>query len=135
MHEIIWSIEAEQEDIPVRGNAVASGDNDVDKEIEDRILRDLEWNIWAWCSVTVRCTYGPFNGEAHVGCCSYDDEEAFKESSGYYLDMQIEALDDLISNMQDAAKAIEKGSDRLDVLRQQLEQQQQAEYVKQREQR
>ena len=43
------SIHVEQDDTPVRGNAMASGD-----DAADRILTELSWNVWAWATVEVR---------------------------------------------------------------------------------
>jgi len=47
-------VEALEEDIPVRGNALASGDAEADRACEDEILARLEaGDIWAWCTVRV----------------------------------------------------------------------------------
>ncbi len=80
---------AEQDDIPVRGNAMASGDDDFDREVEDEILADLDQgNVWSWGFVTVQCTCddcGAVGGDT-LGGCSYASEEDFK-ADAYYADM------------------------------------------------
>jgi hypothetical protein len=81
-------IYTQPEEIPVRGNALASGDDAEDRAIEDSILSRLEaGDEWAWCMVTVRVTLpcGRF-AEDHLGCCSYDDERDFR-AGGYFEDM------------------------------------------------
>lgn len=67
---------------------MASGDRDVDRKAEDKILRDLKrGNGWAWASVHVVVIYrGILRGDLHLGCCSYDDEDDFK-ADVYYTDM------------------------------------------------
>lgn len=36
-----WSIEAEPEYIPVRGNLIESGDNEYDRRMENEMVKDL----------------------------------------------------------------------------------------------
>lgn len=81
-------IECLNEHIPIRGNALASGDDTIDKETEDRLIAELEYNPWAWCCVRVYVYYTPLNIDVseYLGCCSYDSEHDFKED-GYYDDM------------------------------------------------
>lgn len=79
-------IEAIPEDMPVRGNAIVSGDDAYDKEVEDKILADLEWNQWVWCVVKVTVSYADISESEYLGGCSYKDESEFKEG-GYYDDM------------------------------------------------
>jgi hypothetical protein len=92
-----------EDDIPVRGNAMASGDDAYDKEVEDEIIRRLEGgDVWAWAKVEVRATYKGLYGSAFLGACSYKDEKGFKEAGGYYGQMVGEAcreLQDLIDKV------------------------------------
>ena len=84
------------EEIPVRENALASGDDAEDREMEDSILSRLDaGEDWAWCSVTVRVTLpcGRF-AEDHLGCCSYDDERDFR-AGGYFEDMVSNCMEEL----------------------------------------
>lgn len=106
--EVTFTIKAEQDDIPVRGNAIASGDEKFDKEVEDHIFSELaDGNIWAWAAVTVIARWDSFVGSAHLGGCSYKDEEEFKQPGGYYDDMKQEALDELNKVLQGTADKIE----------------------------
>lgn len=61
------------------------------KEIDSRLNKG---DLWAWCSVRVTATCGDLVGTAHLGGCSYKDEDDFKKC-GYYEDMVEEATDDL----------------------------------------
>lgn len=105
--DVTFRVICEPEDIPVRGNAMASGDDAADRECEDEIIRRLErGDIWAWCSVTVRAEYRGFLGTDHLGACSYASEKDFREPGGYFDDMCREAFDQLIANMKDAAERL-----------------------------
>lgn len=81
---------------PVRGNAMASGDDEVDKACEDEIIRRLmDGDVWGWASVCVKverkCPHcGTGTGETQydrLGCCTYKSTEDFVKSSGYFDDM------------------------------------------------
>ena len=93
---------AEPEHIPVRGNAIVSGDDDYDKEVEDSIISDLEkGNKWAWCCAAVEvsyvcpcCGHEPDSHTEYLGGCSYKDADDFKRG-GYYCGM----IKDALSNM------------------------------------
>lgn len=88
--EIVLRVEPEQES--VRGNALASGDDAVDKECEDQILDRLrDGDDWAWAAVTVEARYHGLTGRDHLGCCTYRDEADFRESD-YFTSMKVEAL-------------------------------------------
>lgn len=89
-----YTIECLPEDMPVRGNALASGDDEEDRKAENAVLAALECNPWAWCLVRVRAWAGSVYGEDYLGCCSYESEEDFKRG-GYWEDMQANALSDL----------------------------------------
>lgn len=94
-------IVAEQDDVRVRGNAVCSGDPDLDKEYEDEILRRLDdGDVWAWADVAVRVSYKGFAGEDYLGCCSYEDEADFTANSGYFGDMKANAFADMMRKMR-----------------------------------
>lgn len=99
--EVVFSVHAEQDDIPVRGNALASGDAKADKRYEDRIIRRLEsGDVWAWAHVTVKATLtlpdgSTIEGSASLGGCCYRNEKDFTRPGGYYDDMKHEALADL----------------------------------------
>lgn len=93
-----------EEECPVRGNAQASGEDDLDREMEDQIIARLEsGDIWAWCCVEVKASFMGLSESEYLGCCSYDNEADFC-SDGYYSDMKQEAVDrlrDRIRSLQD----------------------------------
>jgi hypothetical protein len=92
------TLEAIPETVRVRGNAMASGDDEFDRQIEDEIVSRLEsGDIWAWftAKVTVRDSCGR-EASDYLGCCCYEDARDFKRG-GYYLDM-IKACVDEIEN-------------------------------------
>jgi len=104
------TLHVEQDDIPVRGNAAASGNDTFDREVEDEILERLEnGDVWAWASVEVRAELQGLSASAYLGCCNYEDEEAFKKD-GYYEDMVREAVDSLaieLENLQNIRISVE----------------------------
>lgn len=101
--EVEFTLRCEAEDIPVRGNAIASGDDDVDRKYEDKIIADREaGDPWAWCCVTVEARWAGFVGRDVLGGCSYANEEGFRQRDGYFGDMLREAVNDLIVKIQEA---------------------------------
>lgn len=103
---ITYTVECLPEEIGVRGNAMASGDDAQDKEVEDQIIADLEGgNEWAWCSVKVTASLTidgeTFAGSDYLGCCSYASEVDFK-NGGYFEDMQNAASEDLLTRLRAA---------------------------------
>ena len=108
MNPIQYRIEIEQDHIPVRGNAIASGDDATDKKIEDEIIERLDnGDTWAWCSVCVVAEAGGVEGRAYLGACSYKDEADFR-AGGYYEQMQAEAKDDLLEQLRRAKTTLEE---------------------------
>ena len=105
IRQVTFEITVEPEHIPVRGNAMASGDAATDKRIEDRIIRDSDWNEWAWCMVRVTASFNGFEGDACLGCCSYASERGFRRD-GYWPDMKREAFDALLVTMRSAAERL-----------------------------
>jgi len=103
--DIEYTLEVQPDDVPVRGNAAASGDDVEDRAVEDEILRRLDaGDVWAWCLVTVRARLEVdgerFTGYASLGACNYDGEQDWRASN--WVDMKAEALDDLLSKLDDA---------------------------------
>lgn len=100
MEQVEFILEADYCDIPVRGNALASGDDAADKACEDEIIRRVnDGDIWAWAYVTVTAKWRDMEGRDSLGCCSYEDEEDFK-ADGYYDDMKQMAYADLIKKIE-----------------------------------
>ena len=106
--DVIFTLECLEEHTPVRGNAMASGDNEADRACENEILERLDrGDIWAWCTVKVTARYGSLVGVDYLGCCSYRDERDFREpSGGYFDDMRREALRDLQSQIDTLAPLV-----------------------------
>ena len=105
--EVTIRLEAEPEWVPVAGNAIASGDDAFDRQIEDEILARLEQgDIWAWAAVTVTVSWGPFSASDHLGCCSYAAEGDFRQSGGYFDDMVDQALEELNTIILDAYRQL-----------------------------
>lgn len=106
--DVYFRVVAEPDDIDVRGNALASGDDDVDREAEDEIISRLEGgDEWAWAYVKVIAEYedddgNQYEGHDGLGACSYKSERDFVKNSGYYEDMKEMAFDTLTSNMERA---------------------------------
>ena len=92
----VVELAAEPDDMPIRGNALASGDDDIDRRAENDIIEQLDaGNAWAWASVRVCVTHPAvvgIEGNEYLGCCSYASEDDFKADGGYYDDMVHEAL-------------------------------------------
>jgi hypothetical protein len=92
--DVTFSLCVEQDDEMIRGNVSAS------KRVEEEILVRLdEGDVWAWASVQVIATLTlpdgtEITGDAHLGCCSYKNEDDFKQS-GYYEQMKTDAFADL----------------------------------------
>jgi hypothetical protein len=109
--DVIITLVAEEEDMGVRGNYMASGDEEQDREDEDNIIADYEsGNLWAWCvaHVTVRPKDGriaTFSGDDYLGGCSYASEQDFKEG-GYYEDMVNTALSELNDRLRLVREAL-----------------------------
>jgi len=85
---------ATQDDTPVRGNALASGDDEEDRKYENLILARLDnGDVWAWAQVEVQATLPDGRtGSAYLGGCCYEDEQDFKTDNPYYEDMVREAI-------------------------------------------
>ncbi len=106
--EVTFTIECEPEDLPIKGNAMASGDNEFDAKVEREIREALEGgNAWAWCSVKVTASWNQCLGYAYLGCCSYDSQKDFETEGGYYEDMKQEALNDLNDRIDARFRVIE----------------------------
>lgn len=94
---------ARQDDIPVRGNALASGDDAEDKACEDAILARLDrGDEWAWALVEVRASFEGWKASDFLGACSYASEDDFRTPGGYFEDMRETALRELAGKMEDA---------------------------------
>lgn len=96
---------ADQDDLRVRGNAMCSGDDKLDKQVEDEILRRLDsGDVWAWASVEVKVTKGGLSESEYLGGCNYRDEQDFKRG-GYYYDMLTTCLERIDNELTETANA------------------------------
>lgn len=106
---MIISVECLPEDIDIRGNVLASGDDAEDNRAEEEVLRQLNnGNEWAWCCIKVTATYGDFEGTDFLGGCSYASREAFIQANDYYADMVERAFDELVSQIERAQTVLEE---------------------------
>lgn len=97
--ELRW----ERDLTPVRGNALASGDDAEDKVQEDEIIARLDrGDDWAWCCVTVTAEYYGCTGRDTLGGCSYKSEAEFR-ADPYFADMVNTALEDLHRQLSEVA--------------------------------
>lgn len=91
--EVEFTVECHPEECSIEGNACAHEGCD---ECHDWIRDQLDsGNEWAWCSVRVVASWNGHEGDAWLGCCSYEGKKDFIKNSMYYDDMKQEALDDL----------------------------------------
>lgn len=89
--EITWKIELTPEHLPVWGNAIASGDDELDSKYESGILNRLNsGDTWAWCMVRVSGEWNGIERDDYLGCCTYENEQDFRENSGYFAAIQAE---------------------------------------------
>jgi|SRR5947209_6545836 len=106
--EVEFTVTAEPEDVSPRGNAMASGDDELDRKVEDEILERLDnGDVWAWAHVVVTAEWNGFAGTAGLGGCCYEDEWDFRENSMYFADLCEEALDDLNTVVADHARRLQ----------------------------
>ena len=107
--ETVIRVLAEPDHVPVKGNACASGDEAFDREVEHNILCRLQQgDVWAWAAVTVLVAWGQFEGRDHLGCCSYADENDFRQPGCYFDDMVEEALEELNRSVYEAYQRIKE---------------------------
>lgn len=101
IEQVTFTLEVEQDELSdLRGNALASGDDEVDKKYEDEIMARVDrGDVWAWASVCVRAEWRGMEGENYLYGCSYKDEADFKQPGGYYDDMKRDAYADLIEKL------------------------------------
>jgi hypothetical protein len=113
--KVRWDVE--EEDIPVKGNVMASGNDEDDHRAEQEVLSQLRsGNIYAWCVMIVTATYKGFTGKAALGGCSYkskedllqDQFEAMKKDAIHNLKTSIEATVLAGKEARKALKTIDK---------------------------
>lgn len=109
LEDVEWELECLPEDEPIEGNAMASGDESVDREANQWVYDQLEaGNPWAWCCAHVKGVYEGIEEDDYLGCCSYKSEEDFKQPGGYYDDMRREVLGRLQKRIDEEWRAEKK---------------------------
>jgi hypothetical protein len=95
---VAYTVNILPEHTPIKGNALASGNDAEDRKAELDIQRQLDsGNLWAWCTVAVTASRGEHEGTDYLGCCSYRNTADFVTNDGYYPDMKSEAYDRLLA--------------------------------------
>ncbi len=103
---VTYRIEVTQDDTPVRGNALASGDDAEDKACEDAILARLDsGDVWAWALVVVVAELAGFRGTDSLGACSYTSEADFR-ASDYFDMMREQARGDLMREIAETRERL-----------------------------
>ena len=93
--EVTFASAIEPDDTDPRGNVMASGDDAVDREAEDDVIRQVNaGNVAAWCGLVVRAEWRGFQGVASIWGCSYASEEECL-ASDYASDLRSDAFDAL----------------------------------------
>ena len=106
--EVEWRLEVRYDDMPVRGNAIASDDEEFDKKVEDEIIDRLDrGDVWAWAELRMIASWAGFEGFDSLGACSFKDEKDFRDNSGYFKDMFYEAIQDLLGRIFDSGWELE----------------------------
>lgn len=114
--EVEFSLDVIEEDIEIKGNVLASGNEKDDREAEEWVRSQLRaGNYWAWCAVKVTARWKNFYGCDVLGCCSYEMKE-MREWHGletpadfietYGREMEKEALNSLNQHVYQAFEAI-----------------------------
>ena len=105
--QITYELHYKQDDLLVCGNAMASGDDVLDRATEDRILADLyRGNEYAWAFVELRAlvkdSYGySYQGIATLGACSYNSDTELRKDllTNDSYGLKADALADLKMNL------------------------------------
>ena len=103
-------LEIRESDVPIRGNAMVSGNSKYDRKVENEIIERLDsGDIYAWfdakVTVSIEVNGITFEGYDILGACSYTFLTQFLESSGYYDDMVQTALDNALSELREYVEA------------------------------
>jgi len=100
------TLTCEPDDLPIEGNALASGDDAEDRRAEQWIRDQLaRGNEWAWCVAIVTVEFAGVIERDTLGACSYESEADFKRG-GYYEDMIGEAIERLAERLEDQNDAL-----------------------------
>lgn len=105
---VVFGFTIEGEDTPLKGNVLASGDEEEDRLAEQHIHDALRrGNQWAWCCIRVTARWQGFTGVDSLGCCSFASREDFA-LSGELEHMEECALHDLNAQLQAMVEKLSK---------------------------
>jgi hypothetical protein len=99
------SIHVHPEDMSVRGNYIVTEDPTYDKQIEDKVIAEMEWNEWAWCVVEVKAQWEGLTASTILGEIAEKNEQSFREN-GYFDDMKHEVITKLVEQVKKIAEKI-----------------------------
>jgi hypothetical protein len=103
LSEVEFTITPEPEDFSPYDGQFEREDGSNDDELCKRICLEAEQSPWAWACVKVSAKWAGFEGTTYLGAVSLldgdegskDPETYFRDSYGYYPDMQDDAVADL----------------------------------------
>jgi hypothetical protein len=102
---VAFRLTYEKDDLPVRGNAQVSGDDNDDRQVEDEILARLDrGEAYAWCVLKVEACWGGFVGSATLSAVSVAEEKDLEVEAE---DLKAEALDDLNEQIAKTHRVLE----------------------------
>jgi len=114
--EVIFRVSAEEEDIPIEGNAIASGDDEQDRRDSDEIRRRLAaGDVTAWCVVHVQAEWSGVRASANLGGVSLAPDDlvaTFASENGLY-DEALQALNARLDEYEAKLEALRVPDDAL----------------------
>lgn len=110
--DVEFELSVEPEDIPWEGNAMASDDEEYDREYNEQIEDLLNRGFTeAWCILVVKASWDGYEGVASLGGNTFfpphNNEKDFQEQAEAH-GLYEEALDDLNKTLAQAAKDLSK---------------------------
>lgn len=112
-HEVEFTIDVEEDDIPVRGNLVCTEDPVFDKQCEDEVLARLErGDDTAWCVIKVTAKYRGVEASDILGGNSFAEGSAFAEEVAQTVEhhgMKAQALEALNARIAEIACELVQG--------------------------
>lgn len=112
--EVVFEVRVEPEDTPVRGNYMATDDDEADRAAEDAVIAAIDaGEERAWCCVTVVAHWRDWRGQSSLGCVAFtpfqtpqkeaEDLEELVTGHGMrkealeYLNQELQKSDDALS--------------------------------------
>lgn len=71
-----------------------------DPETVAYIEKEMQWNIWAWCSISVTATLFGISYSETLHCCSYESRQDFIQEGAYFKDMKADARLNLLEKLK-----------------------------------